>query len=257
MIMQPASDIKTSCPCDRITLWVSGHQSIARLIITIIGLIVVLLVMPSYLRNIFWDGIKNHKILTSLLLIFGILAVSLVWSAGQKIDTWVFSYFNVYGNRPTWMDRFMFAFTQLGSGISALVITLVLFITNNHRLAFELILGSVLLWLIVLLIKILIHRSRPFFQLTEARIIGGRAIGHSFPSGHTSQAFFLAVLLTNFFHVSIWVNLLFFAAALMVGITRMYVGAHYPRDVLAGIVLGSAWGLIWVVSSGFIVDRFG
>ena len=60
-----------TCPCDRITLWVSGHQSIARLIITIIGLIVVLLVMPSYLRNIFWDGIKNHKILTSLLLIFG------------------------------------------------------------------------------------------------------------------------------------------------------------------------------------------
>ena len=100
MIMQPASDIKTSCPCDRITLWVSGHQSIARLIITTIGLIVVLLVMPSYLRNIFWDGIQNHKILTSLLLIFGILAVSLVWSAGQIIDTWVFSYFNVYGTAP-------------------------------------------------------------------------------------------------------------------------------------------------------------
>jgi membrane-associated phospholipid phosphatase len=53
------------------------------------------------------------------------------------------------------------------------------------------------------------------------------------------------------------VTLLVFAAALVVGITRMYVGAHYPRDVLAGIVLGSAWGLIWVISSGYILDRFG
>jgi len=29
-----------------------------------------------------------------------------------------------------------------------------------------------------------------------------------------------------------------------VGVTRMYVGAHYPRDVVAGAILGSAWGLL-------------
>jgi membrane-associated phospholipid phosphatase len=255
--MQPASEIKASSLWERLSLWVSEHQSIARLIITAIGLIVVLLVMPSYLRSIFWNGIKSHKILTSLLLIFGILAISLVWSAGQKIDTWVFLYFNIYGARSIWMDRFMFVFTQMGSGIAALVIALILFFTNNRRLAYELILGSLLLWLVVLLIKLLVHRSRPSFQLTEARIVGGRAIGQSFPSGHTSQAFFLAVVLTQHFHLSIWVTLLVFAAALVVGITRMYVGAHYPRDVLAGIVLGSAWGLIWVISSGYILDRFG
>jgi membrane-associated phospholipid phosphatase len=151
----------------------------------------------------------------------------------------------------------MFVITQLGSGMAALAIALVLFFTNNRRLAYELILGSVLLWLVVLLIKILIHRSRPSFQLTEARIVGYKQVGQSFPSGHTSQAFFLAVLLTQHFHLSMWITLLVFAAALMVGVTRMYVGAHYPRDVLAGIVLGSAWGLIWVVSSGYVLDRIG
>ena len=255
--MQPASEFKVIGSWERLSLWVSEHQSFSRLIITLIGFIVVLLIMPSYLRIIFWNGIKTHKILTSLLLIFGILAVSLVWSAGQRIDTWVFSYFNIYGARSIWMDRSMFVITQLGSGMAALAIALILFFTNNRRLAYELILGSVLLWMVVLLIKILIHRSRPSFQLTGARIVGYKQVGQSFPSGHTSQAFFLAVLLTQHFHLSMWITLLVFAAALMVGVTRMYVGAHYPRDVLAGIVLGSAWGLIWVVSSGYVLDRIG
>jgi PAP2 superfamily len=36
----------------------------------------------------------------------------------------------------------------------------------------------------------------------------------------------------------------------VVGITRIYVGAHYPRDVLAGAILGSAWGLLGGSSTG-------
>ena len=72
--MQPASEIKVIGSWERLSLWVSEHQSFSRLIITLIGFIVVLLIMPSYLRSIFWNGIKTHKILTSLLLIFGILA---------------------------------------------------------------------------------------------------------------------------------------------------------------------------------------
>jgi len=35
-----------------------------------------------------------------------------------------------------------------------------------------------------------------------------------------------------------------YAVAALVGFTRIYVGAHYPRDVIAGIVLGSVWGIL-------------
>ena len=35
-----------------------------------------------------------------------------------------------------------------------------------------------------------------------------------------------------------------YAAAALVGFTRIYVGAHYPRDVITGVVLGSVWGIL-------------
>ena len=41
-----------------------------------------------------------------------------------------------------------------------------------------------------------------------------------------------------------WAALGLYLLAVMVGITRVYVGAHYPRDVLAGALLGVLWGLL-------------
>ena len=61
----------------------------------------------------------------------------------------------------------------------------------------------------------------------------------------------MATLMAQHFHTSAWMAFLLYAIALLVGITRMYVGAHYPRDVLAGAILGSAWGLL-----GGIVDPY-
>ena len=61
----------------------------------------------------------------------------------------------------------------------------------------------------------------------------------------------MATLLAAYFDAGVWAMCLLYASALLVGITRMYVGAHYPRDVLAGAVLGTAWGLL-----GGIVFRY-
>jgi membrane-associated phospholipid phosphatase len=44
---------------------------------------------------------------------------------------------------------------------------------------------------------------------------------------------------------------LLYTIAFLVGITRMYIGAHYPRDVLAGAILGSIWGLLGVILNPF------
>jgi len=103
-------------------------------------------------------------------------------------------------------------------------------------------------------LKALVRRSRPSFRVTKARIVGLRAIGQSFPSGHTSQAFFTATLLAPYFHAGGWMIFLLYGMALLVGLTRMYVGAHYPRDVLAGAILGSAWGLLGVLVNGYVMN---
>ena len=134
---------------------------------------------------------------------------------------------------------------------------MILFVAGDHLLAYELVLGTLTLWLVVELVKALVHRGRPFIRLTQARIVGRRAIGRSFPSGHTSQAFFMATLLAGYFHAGVWAVCLLYTTALLVGITRMYVGAHYPRDVLAGAILGSAWGLLGGIVFGYVLIRIG
>jgi len=237
----------------RLTLWVNLHQPIARLVFISAGMIVFLILLPASIKIFFWNGLQSHKVVASMLLVFILLAISLVWSAGQKLDAWAFLLFNLRGSRPIWLDRLMVAFTQIGSGIVAAGIALVLYFAGIRLLGYELMLGTLSLWMAVELLKFLVHRPRPFIRMTQARIVGYRAIGRSFPSGHTSQAFFMALLITQHFHPSVWLMLLLYGIALMVGITRMYVGAHYPRDVLAGAILGSAWGLIGLIVSGYVL----
>jgi len=203
--------------------------------------------LPRYTRTVFWLGLRNQGTLVIMLLMFCLLAISLVWSAGQHIDVWILMYFNMYGYRPLWLDWFMLAFTQIGNGYVTVVIAFFLFLGVNHLLAYELILGTILLWMVVELMKMIIQRNRPYIKLKKIRIVGVQASGRSFPSGHTSQTFFMATLLIYYFHTSVWVGILLYCIAGLVGITRMYVGMHYPRDVMAGAILGTVWGSIGAI----------
>ena len=241
----------------RLTLFVSRNRPIAWLVGLTAGLLVFIALLPPYVWILFWHSLQINRTLTIMLLVFSLLAISLVWSTGQRIDAWVFLYFNVWGQRSLWLDRIMLVFTQIGNGITALAIALALFLTGDRLLAYELILGTLTLWLVVELVKALAHRPRPFIRLPQVRIVGYQASGRSFPSGHTSQAFFMATLIAHHFHAGAWAVLLLYALALLVGITRMYVGAHYPRDVLAGAILGSAWGLLGVLVDGYVLNGLG
>jgi len=214
-------------------------------------LVMLLILMPNNIFIYLWSSIKAQGILLSMLLVFSLVAVSLIWSTGQRIDVWVLMFFNMHGRREPWMDWVMLAFTQIGSGIFALIFALVLYINVNHILAYELALGTLTLWLIVDLMKTLFNRPRPYVKLESVRIVGSRASGHSFPSGHTSQTFFTTTLVLNYFQVSVWIAIGAYAVALFVGITRIYVGMHYPRDVIGGTMLGIAWGFL-----GFIINNY-
>jgi membrane-associated phospholipid phosphatase len=201
----------------------------------------------------FWHGLQAQPILASMTLGFSLLTLSLLWSTGRRMDAWTFLLFNFRGGHPPWLDGLMWGLTQIGNGIVIVVLVLILFLTGDHLLAYGLGLGALTLWLVVELVKALVHRGRPFIRLSQARIVGQRAGGRSFPSGHTSQAFFMATLMAGYFHAGAWAVCLLYAIALVVGITRIYVGAHYPRDVLAGAILGSAWGLLGGIVLGYVL----
>jgi membrane-associated phospholipid phosphatase len=222
----------------------------------IIYILIALSLFTIFVPFSFWlhfgTILKAHALLTGMLLLFSLVAVSLVWSTGQRIDALVFSFFNTHGRRPLWLDRTMQIVTEFGNGMVTVGIALILYFLVNPHLSYEFIFGTLTIWLIVELIKVLIRRSRPFTKLKDVRVVGARARGKSFPSGHTSQAFYMATLLIEYFHVSIIVASLMYLAALLVGITRMYMGMHYPRDVLAGAILGTCWGLIGITLNSYI-----
>ncbi len=97
-------------------------------------------------------------------------------------------------------------------------------------------------------IKPLVGRVRPCNALTpaECRLLVGRSSAMSFPSAHAANSFAMATVAS--WKLRRFAPLLYFFAVL-VAYSRVYVGVHYPIDVLAGAVLGALLGrlAIWVV----------
>lgn len=206
--------------------------------------------LPDAARKSLWHALGAQRGLVVLLALFALLTLSLIWSAGQRLDMQIFRLFNLR-RYPGWMDRLMWLTTQLGNMLVAFMIALFFFILSYRRLAVEILLGTISLWILVEIIKALSARDRPFLTFDKARVIGWREKGRSFPSGHTTQIFFLMTLFIHYFQLGIGASIALYSVAALVGFTRIYVGVHYPRDVIAGIVLGSVWGLL-----AMLVDRY-
>ncbi|NLB79276.1 MAG: phosphatase PAP2 family protein [Clostridiaceae bacterium] len=232
--------------------WVSRINCFYWVILITISLIVAFVLIPDDMLNRFWNQLMARKGLVSLVLIFCAVALSLIWRKGQRIDVWVFMFLNTRGARPRWIDWTILGATQIGHGIFAVVMAIFFYLWVDQLLSYEIVLGTLTLWLVVELMKILVRRRRPYTSLKDIRVVGERAGGHSFPSGHTSQAFFLATMLFQHFDPGILGALILYSIALLVGLTRIYVGMHYPRDVIAGSVLGTAWGLLGAIVNSYI-----
>ncbi len=85
------------------------------------------------------------------------------------------------------------------------------------------------------LIKQSMKRDRPYECIVDVEFRVRPPDQFSFPSGHTASAFLIMTLLASFFPT---LRIPMFCWAATVGIARVYLGVHYPTDVLAGAVLG-------------------
>jgi len=223
--------------------WYAHRRRPAFLLLLLTGLVLFILWLPTEARHSLWLALRAQQSLFLLLFFFALVTLSLFWTAGQRLDAWVFMLFNMRGY-PTWLDRFMWLITQLGNMLAALMSAFLFFIFNQRPLAVVIVIGTFTLWLLVEIIKTIAKRDRPFLTLDQTRVIGLREIGDSFPSGHTTQIFFLTTLIVYYFQLGLGESIALYAVAALVGFTRIYVGAHYPRDVFAGMVLGSIWGIL-------------
>jgi undecaprenyl-diphosphatase len=90
------------------------------------------------------------------------------------------------------------------------------------------------------IVKPLVGRVRPFAAVMNVRVIGERPDTYSFPSGHAASAFAGAFGISRAVPAA---RAFWWSLAVLIALSRIYVGVHYPLDVLAGAALGlaSAW----------------
>jgi len=102
------------------------------------------------------------------------------------------------------------------------------------------------------IIKPLIGRVRPCHELEGVRLLVSCGSGLSFPSSHAVNSFTVATLLSRFYKRYL---VYLFSLAFLISFSRIYVGVHYPADVLAGMFIGFVVGLLifylWIYSSKF------
>lgn len=118
---------------------------------------------------------------------------------------------------------------------------------TRRSVAFAVLLTAASVWtadVLALAVKVGVERPRPTKTIPEADPLLG-ASGWSFPSGHAATAFAGAVALTYLWREG---APFFFLLAAAIAFSRVYVGVHYPGDVIAGAALGAVVGLAWVAA---------
>jgi undecaprenyl-diphosphatase len=150
-------------------------------------------------------------------------------------------------HHTTLLDIVMVALSVAGrGGLLWLLIGAVIALTNRRLVpgVFQLALAIGLASLTVdAVIKPAVARARPFERAADIRVIDRRPESGSFPSGHAANAFAGAYVLARLWPAA---AVPFWMLAAAVAFSRIYVGVHYPLDVIAGALVGLACG-VWVV----------
>lgn len=159
--------------------------------------------------------------------------------------------------RRDFLNPIITLITSLGdAGWFWILLSVILLFTKKYRqVGFTGLLALLIGFLITnLWLKNMVMRTRPYEIVEGLTLIGKKAHDFSFPSGHSTASMaassvFLVGMPKKF-------GIPAFLLGLFICFTRLYIGIHYPTDVLAGILIGfaAAFAAVWIMKKQ---NRFG
>ncbi len=176
-----------------------------------------------------------------IVLLVSVLSLTALIEAGttSAFDTAVIH--AVQSDKSVTMQAFMEGITTLGTFVGVVAILILAGIWLWHRRAYpalkELLAVALVSFVTEVVVKVLVHRARPVSWL------GIHEPGYSFPSGHAIMSFVIAVELVLILHrlgrLRLWKAAVLLGLAAAVGISRIYLGVHWPTDVIGSWLMGS------------------
>ena len=174
-----------------------------------------------------------------------------------QLDTTLFYFFNV-GLQNGFFDFLMPVLTNLDYWripLGLMIILLLIFGKKKGRIAvLFLVLGIALSdQLCNNVLKPLIQRIRPCNVLDNIHLLVNCTRAYSFPSSHAMNIFTGCILLSYTYRK---IKVILLITAILVSYSRIYVGVHYPFDVLAGMILGIFCAFIIITLFKFVQKNF-
>lgn len=174
-----------------------------------------------------------------------------------SLDLAIFYFFN-HTISIGFLDKFFSIITNVNNWYIAYVILLSISWTKGKQKGKIAVIGVLLLIIIVdqtgyRLLKEFFARPRPCQVLSDAITPLGCTGTFSFPSNHALNNFAAAMFFYKLFPKLKWV---LFISASLIAISRVYLGLHYPSDIIGGALIGSAFGYIFAIGVLYMEKYF-